>query len=165
MASAQPPVTIAWDCLDNEGMEPEDPQARLGAHVIARRVELGYKTRAAFADATNFGLRTLGDIETGRRPSYDRSTIAALEKALQWTTGTVTRILDGANPATTETAALDDAARTPPVDSALAKVMRSDLSEEKKRELIRMLRDERDAFYRQRAARADELIHLLGGEN
>ena len=46
-------------------------------------------------DAIN---QLLGDIEKGRRDNYDPMTLAALEQALRWETGSVRRILDGGEP-------------------------------------------------------------------
>lgn len=69
--------------------------SRLGKLVIARRVNLGFNTRGEFAELLGLTTRVLGDIETGRRDNYDRATIAKLERALSWETGSVDRILDG----------------------------------------------------------------------
>lgn len=43
-------------------------------------------------------MRTLGSIETGGRTRYNRSTLAALEQALEWQSGSVRAILDGGEP-------------------------------------------------------------------
>ena len=57
-------------------------------------MHLGYATRAGFAEATGFAPRTLGDLEKCRRQSYDRTTFARLEKALNWEPGKVQQILE-----------------------------------------------------------------------
>lgn len=132
---------------------------RLAEHVIARRVQLGYKTRAAFAEAAHLSPRTLGDIETGRRPSYDKATMATLEQALKWTTGSVNEILSGRAPILLEQA--KTANDVDESDEALRRIMGSDLPDEKKQQLVRMMIEEREAFYRQRAQRADELIRIF----
>ncbi len=49
-------------------------------------------------------------------------------------------------------------------DQALVRVMRSNLPDSKKRQLVRLLIAEREALERQRLERADELIRLLKDE-
>lgn len=66
--------------------------------VIRRRVELGYQTRKDFIAASGFGARTVGDIETARRDSYDPATLARLETALRWPAGRAQAILSTAAP-------------------------------------------------------------------
>lgn len=61
--------------------------------VIARRVELGFRTRESFAAETGLSSRLLGDLERSQRDNYDRTTIARLEHALQWPRGRVLEIL------------------------------------------------------------------------
>jgi transcriptional regulator with XRE-family HTH domain len=68
---------------------------RLGATVVDRRVRLGHRSRTAFADSCGISLRTLGDIETGRRAGYRPSTLATLEQALDWRVGTALRVVAG----------------------------------------------------------------------
>ncbi len=63
--------------------------------VIARRVELGHHTRDSFVAASGLSPRTLGDIETARRTSYSKSTLARLERGLKWTDGQVARHVNG----------------------------------------------------------------------
>ncbi len=65
----------------------------LASAVVRRRVELGHTTRARFVEATGMKARTMGDIETARRTSYDSTTLARLEQALQWEPGTVKQLL------------------------------------------------------------------------
>ncbi len=60
------------------------PWLALGRAVLTRRVELGYRTRGQFAEATGLTIKTLGEIERGERGSYDRSTLAQVEQTLQW---------------------------------------------------------------------------------
>lgn len=69
--------------------------AEVGQIVVSRRVELGYPTRAAFAAVVGLTARTLSDIEVGRRTSYDRSTLARVEQALDWEAGHLVGLLDG----------------------------------------------------------------------
>jgi hypothetical protein len=71
---------------------PDDdlrPWVALGRAVLARRVELGYKTRGPFAEAAGLTIKTLGEIERGERASYDPSTLAQVEKTLQWRPGAI----------------------------------------------------------------------------
>lgn len=67
---------------------------RLADEVIRRRTHLGYATRAAFAEATGFAPKTLGDLENVRRQNFDRVTLARLEKALAWPEGRSQQLLD-----------------------------------------------------------------------
>lgn len=137
---------------------------RLAQLVIARRVQLGYKTRASFTKAAHLSPRTLGDIETGRRPSYDKATMAALEQVLHWTTGSIDAILDGGEPQLLDQTSFDaEPDRRDETDEALRRVMLSDLPDETKKALVKLLNAEREAFDRQRAERADELIRMLSG--
>lgn len=68
---------------------------RLAQTIIERRVELGHRTREAFVAASGLSGRLVGDLEKNRRQNYDRVTIARLEQALLWPTGSVNRILRG----------------------------------------------------------------------
>lgn len=164
MSTADPVLSVAGCCLDNVPM-PADWD-RLAALVIARRVELGHKTRAPLVEASGISLRTLGDIENGRRPSYDPATIAALEQALEWAPGSVTSIVNGGEPtprAKADTGILgQSSARYAPRDEALIKVMQSnDLSDEQKARIIRELIDDQRRYAERRA---DELIRQERGE-
>jgi len=71
---------------------------RLGQYVVRRRVECGFKTRGDLAAAVQVSSRVLGDIEKGRRGNYDPVTIAGLESALDWESGSVRRIVEGGEP-------------------------------------------------------------------
>lgn len=69
---------------------------RLGEHVRARRVQLGYRSRDRVAELAGVGSRTLGDLERGQ-PVSD-NTLWALEPALQWTAGSWKAVLRGEAP-------------------------------------------------------------------
>ncbi len=71
---------------------------RLADYVVDARTGLGLRTREALAEQVGVSSRVLSDIENARRTNYDRATIAALERALGWGTGSVTRILAGGDP-------------------------------------------------------------------
>ena len=73
------------------------PLERLGQHVVARRKQLGYATRTDLAQAVNFTVRTLADIEHGTR-QVSPGTYALLETKLQWTPGTCEHIIGGGDP-------------------------------------------------------------------
>lgn len=71
---------------------------RLGSYVVDQRVRLGMLTRGALADRSGISTRILGDIEKGRRGNFDPVTLASLEQALRWQTGSVRRVLAGHEP-------------------------------------------------------------------
>lgn len=71
--------------------------ARLGARVAAERARQGHSA-ASFAAAAGLSSTTVDSIEHHRKQSYDPGTIALLEQALGWQTGSVTRILSGLEP-------------------------------------------------------------------
>lgn len=79
---------------------------RLGDAVVARRVKLGLRSQKAFADHSGLSLRLISDLERGNRSSYDPSTFARLEDALEWAPGSVKAILDGGHPTSTAEANL-----------------------------------------------------------
>lgn len=139
---------------------------RLAKLTINRRVELGYPRRTNLATDAGLSLRTLGDIETARKTSYDPATLAALEHALKWQAGSVEAVLGGGQPTPQTDPATDEAHRLfIGDDAALVKVMRSGLPDDKKRELMRILIAEREAFDRQRIEHAEQLIRLVAGEH
>lgn len=72
--------------------------ARLGVLVRQRRAHLGYTTRQQFTEATKFPAKTLSDLETHKRENFDPTTLARLERALNWAPGSVERILTGGSP-------------------------------------------------------------------
>jgi hypothetical protein len=181
MPTADPMLRLAGCCLNN-GHMPADWK-RLADVVIARRVDLGHKFRPSFSEATGFGLRTLGDIETARRDSYDRGTISALEKALGWATGSVTSVLTGGEPIIAAQPQLNgdgpkrrtaevladpvlspdpDTADDYAEDPAIVKVMRSDrLTEGQKQQIVKALIAEMRRAQQQRLTLADEMMQLL----
>jgi transcriptional regulator with XRE-family HTH domain len=71
---------------------------RLADAVVARRVEMGMRTRQALAEALQMSARNLGDIEKARRTSYDPATLARLEQVLRWEPGSVDAVLAGGDP-------------------------------------------------------------------
>ncbi|WP_075890636.1 helix-turn-helix domain-containing protein [Actinomyces provencensis] len=79
-------------------MTNEKDRVSLGELVRARRLEVGIATGRALADASQISTRTLNDIENGRRPSYSRATLWALDRALGWTRGSAQAVLDGGEP-------------------------------------------------------------------
>lgn len=169
--STNQPAPIEQQCFRNDGHMPD--WTRLGTYVVARRVELGYKQRNDFAAAAQIGLRVLSDIENGRRGNFDKVTIAALERALKWETGTALRVANGGeptNPTTAPTNDLDEELRRLLLgehsgqDQALIRVMSSNLPDSKKRQIVRLLIAEREAAERARLERAEQMIRLVGEE-
>ena len=71
--------------------------ARLGHHVVSRRVALGYRNRTDLADSLPFTVRTLADVEQGVRKASP-GTYAMLENKLAWAPGSIDTILIGGNP-------------------------------------------------------------------
>lgn len=77
----------------------------LGRAIVSRRIECGYETREELAEHSGIAARTLGDLETGRKTSYRRSTLARLEQALDWPAGTVDEVLGEPAPSPRRTTA------------------------------------------------------------
>ena len=75
-------------CMDRRDL------ARLGHHVVSRRVALGFRNRTDLADSLPFTVRTLGDIEHGVRKA-NPGTYAMLENKLAWAPGSIDTILAG----------------------------------------------------------------------
>ncbi len=69
---------------------------RLGQYVRARRIQIGFKGRDAFAEKAGIGSRTIGQVERGL-PVGDNS-LYALEHALMWRNGSIRSILTGGEP-------------------------------------------------------------------
>lgn len=91
------------DCFRHHvTMSGDDPGAldwdRLGQEVVAGRVRLGHRVRGSFAAACGINVRILSDIEKARRSNYDPATLAQVEQALGWATGSVRAVLRGGNP-------------------------------------------------------------------
>jgi transcriptional regulator with XRE-family HTH domain len=71
---------------------------RLGEEVTAARIRRGHVTLASFATVSGLSTSTLDSIEHARKTSYGPATLAALEHALGWKTGSVDRVLRGLKP-------------------------------------------------------------------
>jgi hypothetical protein len=116
---------------------------RLGDHVIARRVELGYPHRRDLAKATGVSDRTLAKLEVYNEP-VGLNTLASIENVLQWTPGTAERILNGDDPVdpASASAGVDiEATRDALFGRAVRKIMDLPISEEEKRGLIDTYRE------------------------
>jgi hypothetical protein len=163
-------LVLATSCHQNGSVtDPSDDMdwQRLGRYVTKRRIELGYRTREALVDADlGIKLRTLGNIETGRQAGYHGNTLATLETALRWTTGSIAKVLRGGEPTNIDailatnmiTIGIDpDRVQRLPSDDPLVKVIQDPkLTDEQKARIIRTLIAEQQRFARERA---DELIH------
>lgn len=66
--------------------------------MTAERVRRGHHTLNAFARASGLSRTTLDSIEWGRKDGYNPTTIATLEHALGWKSGSVDRVLRGLDP-------------------------------------------------------------------
>src|SRR3954469_13731093 len=72
-------------------------QGHLGREVKARRLYLGYSQ----ADLQRYGgpsLVTVRDIERGRQASVRDLTLAGLDRALKWESGSAARVTQGGRP-------------------------------------------------------------------
>jgi DNA-binding XRE family transcriptional regulator len=164
MRPAMPAFHIATNCHHDGGMA--DWQ-RLAHHITARRTELGHTNRDTLADQATVSPRTLGDLETGRKTNYYPSTLARIERALQWTTGSIDTILNGGDPTplnnpgrpTSQPARPDDGNVSG--DEALIRVMSSPhLNDDQRRQIMDILLKEKAAADRARAEHAQHLIDL-----
>lgn len=117
-------------------MTPDENRwMRLGELLIARRVELGYRSRSRFVAARGGGHdRIVGDLERAGRDNYSPATIAAVERMYQWEPGSIRRILAGGMPTKTPNTpgaedAAQDAAEQPaeviPLVEAVIEILRS----------------------------------------
>jgi transcriptional regulator with XRE-family HTH domain len=79
-------------------MNDREPWKRVALYIADRRVELGYTTAKSFAAAAGISRPIIADLEKGERVSYSRTTIALLERGLQWEVGSVRAILAGGQP-------------------------------------------------------------------
>ena len=70
---------------------------RLAELVTARRAYLGYSI-AQLAAVSRLSTSTVDSLEHNRKSSYDPATLAALERALRWTPGSVERAIRGLEP-------------------------------------------------------------------
>lgn len=127
---------------------------RLSAYVVARRVELGYRARGDLASASGLSVRTLADVECGRRETFHASTIAALEQALGWATGSVAQVIDGYEPTVTEFPQVH-------ADNAIAFVMDSDIPEGSKARIAAVLIEDKGAADLRRLGLARALVAAL----
>lgn len=81
-------------------MPDQSAWERLGALLVARRVELGHTKRLTWARDV-LGLthdRTQSDLENARRTNYDAATLAQVEQQYMWSFGSIQRVLAGGNP-------------------------------------------------------------------
>lgn len=80
-------------------MDGDTPEMRLAKALIARRVELGYAKRAAFAAAAGLSHdRTLSDLERAVGKNHSSSTLALVEKVYAWEPGSIDRVMAGLKP-------------------------------------------------------------------
>lgn len=110
VTTAQDDVPVSHFLLKSEGSEywtllfspvmmlaMSDPaRQRLADYVIARRMSLGMRDRRDLADAASLSERTVGELE--RAKAVAKSTLGAVENALQWVPGSARRIMEGGEP-------------------------------------------------------------------
>lgn len=137
--------------------------------VVQRRVELGHETRKEFIEASGIGARTVGDIETARRESYDPATLARLEKALRWPAGRIQKLLATPLP---EVVDLSAELMTPqgihsnlfvPRIELTALIADSTLGPEARFDLVKLIRLKQQAFDAELAKEVAEEIRRRGG--
>jgi hypothetical protein len=76
---------------------------RLGELLMARRVELGFPIRSAFAKHLGMSHdRTLADLENARRRNFDQTTLLFVERGYGWGSGSIRAVLAGGEPSVTE---------------------------------------------------------------
>lgn len=95
---------------------------RLGDAIVVRRVKLGLTSREALAKHSGMSPRILSYLEHGDRDSYDPSTFARLEAALEWAPGSVQAVLDGGQPTTTAEALIRKREQSQQLDPLVAKL-------------------------------------------
>ena len=79
-------------------MVPATTRQKLASCVVERRLEIGLPTTKSLAERSDISARLLGDVENGRRDSYSKATLWALDKALEWVPGSAQAVLDGGEP-------------------------------------------------------------------
>lgn len=161
-------LSVATNCHHNAGMA--DWQ-RLGQRVIARRIALKYRRREDLANAFDgLSLRTLGDIEAGRKQGYHPNTLATLEHALHWEPGSIAALLDGGEATEKPASAGSAVAATPPntsaarssSDEAIARVMRDPrIDDPTKVKIVKLLIAERERLERELGERVEAMIQAF----
>lgn len=75
---------------------PGENWKNVADHVVARRVELGYRTTRQLALAVGITEKTIGRLEAGH--SVRAGTLAAVERELGWLPGSMQALLAGGTP-------------------------------------------------------------------
>lgn len=73
-------------------------QQELAQAIVSRRIELAIGTARELARKAGLSERIIGDIENSRRSSYSSSTLAKLDKTLDWTPGSAQKLLNYGTP-------------------------------------------------------------------
>lgn len=103
-----PPVRVRHSAYVQQPGPPGQNWSNVADHVRRRRVELGLRSTRDLSRATNIGEKTLGRLEQGR--SVRASTLAAVERVLDWRPGTMTALLAGGEPLLKAPPKVDDVA-------------------------------------------------------
>lgn len=134
----------------------DDTPARLAGFIRKRRLELGISARQA-AEAAGIARNTWTAAEEGSRRTSETN-YAAIERALRWAPGSISRIKTGEGPEPLPTNV--PAANSPvnEADEALVRIMRSDLPDAEKARIVRLIIAEQEESRRRMLAMVDELI-------
>jgi hypothetical protein len=73
----------------------EDAARKLGGAIVRRRVERGYRSARKLGLESNLDYRTITSLESARRESVSRSTLAVLELCLDLPSGYFLGLVDG----------------------------------------------------------------------
>jgi hypothetical protein len=73
----------------------EDAARKLGGAIVRHRVERGYRSARKLGLESNLDYRTITSLESARRASVSRSTLAVLELCLDLPSGYFLSLVDG----------------------------------------------------------------------
>lgn len=66
---------------------------RVGAAVREARVDMGYRSRDTFAEASDVSVRVIADLESGARSNFSAKILSRVESALGWQAGTIDQLV------------------------------------------------------------------------
>jgi transcriptional regulator with XRE-family HTH domain len=139
--------------------EHSDSGAQQFAALIKTAREKAGLTQSEFAERANLSRPTIARWESGKAERPDPHQVRAACEAFD-ISPTRAAVALGYLPPEEDA----DENGAPTDDAAITKVMRSNLSDDSKRKLVRLLIEERERFLREREARAAELLQLLEGQ-
>lgn len=131
---------------------------RLARYITDRRAALGL-TQGEVQAAGGPSMATMRNLEGALQESYRSNIIGRLEQALGWAPGSATVILGGGEPAILQAGA--STGRRQEQDQAVQKIMlRNDIPDEKKREIVERLVRVRRADDKRRLELAEEFLQV-----